>query len=212
MMSRLKSLAFSFLPRQKRFERIFEKNHWGSPESASGHGSTLAATSGLRARLPTLIAELEVESVLDVPCGDFNWMSHVVSQCPGLEYTGYDIVPQLVSDAQSNFGTPNVRFEHRDVIKDPLPTVDLIICRDFLIHMSFRDAKAVIENFKKSGSKWLLANTYRGIQRNADISTGRWRFIDLEKHPYDLPPPTLRIEEDEAEGKQIALWPIADLP
>ena len=162
--------------------------------------------------MPTLIAELEVESVLDVPCGDFNWMSHVVSQCPGLEYTDYDIVPQLVSDAQSNFGAPNVRFEHRDVIKDPLPTVDLIICRDFLIHMSFRDAKAVIENFKKSGSKWLLANTYRGIQRNADISTGRWRFIDLEKHPYDLPPPTLRIEEDEAEGKQIALWPIADLP
>lgn len=78
--------------------------------------------------------------------------------------------------------------------------------------MSFRDAKSVIANVKRSGSSWLLANTYRNVRENRDIVTGQWRYIDLMKPPYSFPEPRLEIEEHRGEGKMIALWRIADLP
>jgi hypothetical protein len=209
---RAKDLALSLLPVQKRFERIFRKNLWGSEESVSGFGSTLAATENLRRRLPELIDELGIGSILDVPCGDFNWMQHVLEERPQVDYTGFDIVLALVQRLQKEFGSDGVRFLHRNVISDPLPTTDLVINRDFLIHMSFRDAKSVSANVKRSGSSWLLANTYRNIQENRDIVTGQWRFIDLMKPPYSFPQPKLEIEENPREAKMIALWRIADLP
>ena len=208
---RAKDVALSLLPVQKRFERIFNRNLWGSEESVSGFGSTLAATENLRRRLPALIDELGVASVLDVPCGDFHWMRHVVKERPQVDYTGCDIVPALVARLQGEFGSDRVRFVHCNAISDPLPRADLIVNRDFLIHMSFRDAKSVIANVKRSRSSWLLANTYRNIPRNQDIVTGQWRYIDLTKPPYGFPEPLLEIEEH-AEAKTIALWRIADLP
>ena len=209
---RAKDLALSLLPVQKRFERIFNRNLWGSEESVSCFGSTLAATENLRRRLPELIDELGIESILDVPCGDFNWMRHVLRERPQVDYTGFDIVPALVQRLQEEFGSDRMRFLHRNVISDPLPRTDLVVNRDFLIHMSYRDAKSVIANVKRSNSSWLLANTYRNIRENSDIITGRWRFIDLMKPPYSFPEPKLEIEENPHEGKMIALWRIADLP
>jgi hypothetical protein len=209
---RAKDLALSLLPVQKRFERIFNRNLWGSEESVSGFGSTLAATENLRRRLPELIDELGIESILDVPCGDFNWMRHVLRERPQVDYTGFDIVPALVQRLQEEFGSDRMRFLHRNVISDPLPRTDLVVNRDFLIHMSYRDAKSVIANVKRSNSSWLLANTYRNIRENSDIITGRWRFIDLMKPPYGFPQPKLEIEENPRQAKFIALWRIADLP
>jgi hypothetical protein len=209
---RAKDVALSLLTVQKRFERIFNRNLWGSEESVSGFGSTLAATENLRRRLPELIDEFGIGSILDVPCGDFHWMRHVLEERPQVDYTGFDIVLALVRRLQNEFGSDGMRFLHRNVISDPLPRTDLVINRDFLIHMSFRDAKSVIANVRRSGSSWLLANTYRNLQENRDIVTGQWRFIDLMKPPYGFPEPKLEIEEDPREGKMIALWRIADLP
>lgn len=147
-----------------------------------------------------------------MPCGDLNWMRHVLKERPQVHYTGCDIVPALVNRLQKEFGSDRMRFMHCNVIGDPLPGRDLVINRDFLSHMSFRNAKSAIANLKRSRSSWLLANTYRDIAANEDIITGRWRFIDLMKPPYGFPAPKLEIEEDPREGKMIALWRIADLP
>src|SRR6266511_4866403 len=58
------------------FTYIYRTNLWGSPESGSGVGSELAATEVLRAEIPRLIRLYEVGSLLDLPCGDFGWLSH----------------------------------------------------------------------------------------------------------------------------------------
>jgi SAM-dependent methyltransferase len=208
----LKQLMFAMLSTQKRFERIYKHNYWGCDESVSGFGSTLAGTEHLRQRLPSLIDELEIRSILDVPCGDFNWMQHVLRERPDVDYTGFDIVPSLIKKMQAKYSKATVRFAHRDAITDDLPRVDLILNRDFLIHMSFRDAAAVMSNIRRSRSTWLLANTYRGINKNEDITTGRWRFVNLLLPPYNFPAPALTIEEHAGEGKLIGLWKIANLP
>src|SRR4051812_19402296 len=59
------------------FSGIYRNNSWGDPESVSGRGSTLARTEVMRKTLPILLANVRAKSLLDAPCGDFNWMQHV---------------------------------------------------------------------------------------------------------------------------------------
>ena len=65
------------LTTEEVFTKYYEDQLWGSEESVSGCGSTIANTEELRTTLPQLLADLNVSTLLDVPCGDFNWMSKV---------------------------------------------------------------------------------------------------------------------------------------
>lgn len=209
MLNPLKELIFSLLPTEKRFERIHAKNRWSSEESVSGQGSELAATAALRVALPALFRELKIERVLDAPCGDFNWMRHVLREAP-VHYVGMDIVHDLVDRNNELYGSKTVEFRHGNIITGPVPKADLIICRDCFIHLSFRDTARALENFKASKSRYLLANSYPDVSRNEDIATGRWRFINLALPPYSYPPAQLKIEETEP-GKEVWLWDLAKL-
>jgi hypothetical protein len=139
-------------------------------------------------------------------------MRLLLTDTPTIErYVGMDIVPSLIERNQSAYASDTVSFEHGDITISPLPTVDLIINRDCLLHLSFKDALAALKNFKKSGSKYLLTNTYTGIVKNQDIPSGRWRFINLELEPYRLPPPLKTIDDGDAQGKCMGLWKLQDL-
>lgn len=59
---------------EERFTRIYERGFWGEPESASGPGSAWEQTRVLVRELPILFNRLAIRTLLDVPCGDFNWM------------------------------------------------------------------------------------------------------------------------------------------
>ena len=56
------------------FAPFYTENRWGDPESVSGPGSTLTRTSKLRSELPVFWKEIGARTLLDAPCGDFNWM------------------------------------------------------------------------------------------------------------------------------------------
>jgi hypothetical protein len=59
------------------FTNIFRQNRWGGFASVSGTGSDLVQTRVLIRELPLLFYDLEVNVVLDIPCGDFHWMKKV---------------------------------------------------------------------------------------------------------------------------------------
>ena len=204
-----KELVFRLLTPKKRFERIYAHNRWSSEESVSGQGSELTATDALRAALIPLFDELQIKRVLDAPCGDFNWMQHVLELAP-ISYVGVDIVQDLIDRNNDIYGSKSVRFIHGDILTGPLPEADLIISRDCFIHLSFRDTARALKQFKASGSRYLLTNSYPGVSRNEDIVTGRWRFINLALPPYNYPPPQRKISETEP-GKQMWLWELAQL-
>ena len=67
------------------FGQYYSENHWGNSETVSGNGSTLEQTQVVRSVLPTLLADLGVSSLLDLPCGDFYWMRHLPQDYPQLE-------------------------------------------------------------------------------------------------------------------------------
>lgn len=186
------------------FADIYRRNGWGDVESVSGRGSTLAHTEAVRRELPRLLRELGARSLLDAPCGDFNWMRRV--ELEGVEYVGADVVPEMIQRNRREYGGPGRQFVVLDVTRDALPRADVILCRDCLIHLSFGHALAALDNFRRSGSPYLLATTHTSVTENADTETGGWRSLNLELPPFNLPPPERLIVEHPSVGKCLGLW------
>ncbi len=205
---------FVDLPLAQRFSRIFTTNLW-SADSRSGLGSELTATEGVRRQLPQLLQALGATSLLDLPCGDFGWLSTVPLD---LDYTGGDIVVDLVVRNQERHAGPRRRFLRLDLTSDPLPQADVVLCRDCLVHLSFAHIAQAFENLRRSGSTWLLTTTFLDHHENTDIESGDWRILNLMRPPFTLPVPETVLVEGCLEGdggyadKALGLWRIADLP
>jgi hypothetical protein len=197
------------------FTSFYEKNHWRDEQSKSGPGSSDFETKHIRAILPSLIQELNVNVLLDVPCGDFNWMKFIdLGNC---DYIGADIVKELITINQNKYGNPKRKFFSCDLTKDELPYADLILCRDCFFHLSFEDIFAAIENLKASKSKYLLTTTHPDTRENFPIVTGGYRSLNMCLEPFNFPTPLKLIYERRDAGfadtdKCIGLWKLSDLP
>jgi SAM-dependent methyltransferase len=201
---------------QQIFAGMYQRNSWGDPQSVSGHGSDLVQTQVIRRELAKLVEDLGVRTLLDAPCGDFYWMRLVELQLA--EYIGADIVPDLIAANTRQCGRPSVRFVVLDVCKDELPKVDLILCRDCLVHLPLQAALAAVHNFVRSGSRYLLTTTFPGlVKRNKPlVITGNWRPLDLRLPPFSFPEPLRYINEEctepgHFEQKSLGLWELARL-
>ena len=185
--------ASELRPKKAVFNDIYRHRTWDDQESISGPGSNLRQTEGLRAELPGILAKLKADSLLDAPCGDFNWMRKTNLTLGN--YIGADIVPDLIEENRKQFGTPNRSFVVLDVTTDELPKVDVIFCRDCLVHLSHKNVTAALRNFRRSGSQYLLTTTYPGVRKNLNIATGGWRPLNLQLPPFGLPEPDALVDE-----------------
>lgn len=206
---------FSGMSVSERFDHIKKRNLWGDIHSVSGTGSNLEQTQQIRNELPKVIEKLRIKSMLDIPCGDFFWMRHVDLRV--LEsYIGADIVEELVTRNQK-YSTPNISFKKINLISDPIPTVDLIFCRDCLVHLAISDIFKAISNIKNYKSRYLITTTFSNTNRtNIDIITGKWRPINLLLPPFNFPAPIDLIDEKCPEkgygDKCLGVWEISDIP
>ncbi len=198
------------------FELFHARNAWGARETVSGPGSTIHETEPLRAALRGLLNRLRIKSLLDAPCGDCHWIRQV-PMAADVHYVGVDIVEALVQRNRQAFRSERAHFACRDLLIDPLPAVDLVLCRDCLVHLTHRDARQVLENLCRTRSQWLLTTTYPGRRAAADVPTGHWRPLNLELAPYSLPPPQTLLVERCTEGngfctdKCLGLWHLRDV-
>ena len=98
----VRQLFLRLMPLSKRFDSIYRKEHWsgGGKETRSGAGSTLSATREIRKAIPEMLVQVGARSVLDVGCGDFNWMRKVALPC---KYHGVDIASSVIADNQSKY-------------------------------------------------------------------------------------------------------------
>lgn len=195
------------------FEDYYNTNFWGSPESVSGSGSTLPATRQIRGMLSTFLPHLGITSLLDISCGDFKWFSKMWEKDLNYtihDYVGGDIVPALIEENRAKYyHLLGVNFEVLDATRDELPKMDMIFCRDTLVHFSNHDINLAIKNFRASGSTWLLATTFPGANPNGDITTGQWRPVDLAALRYGLGPPNMTLLEGmtgQFKNKSLGLW------
>lgn len=201
---------------QRTFTKIYENNWWGDKESASGTGSNLRQTQAIRMNLPSLLKLLKVETLLDAPCGDFHWMKEVDLSFLKM-YIGADIVESLTKRNQQSFSNSNRMFKCLNIVYDPLPKADLILCRDCLVHLEFNDCMKAIRNFKRSGAKYLLISTFTNNRPNKELDQNGWRTLNMQLPPFNFPEPVMMLNEDCSEGdgafhdKSLGLWLLEDI-
>jgi 2-polyprenyl-3-methyl-5-hydroxy-6-metoxy-1,4-benzoquinol methylase len=190
----------------KVFESIFSRNAWGGTESASGDGSSMASTEAIRAAIPEIIKEFKIRSVLDIPCGDFNWMRTLEIE----NYIGADIVLPMIESLRAKY--PEKHFEYLDVTSDLLPRADLVLCRDCLVHLPYADIFKAVNNIIDSGALYLLATTFPKHDKNEDPhDPGRWRQLNLQAEPFNFPTPAKMISENTTSNKYLGLWETINL-
>jgi len=198
----------------ERFDLLHRLGIYHHPESFSGAAATLDETAVLREAFPRLVEDHGITSILDIPCGDFHWMQTVALNA---DYTGADVVAELVNENQRRYGGPPRRFVILDATRDALPSVDLIHCRDLLIHLSNRDCRAALANFVASGSRLLLTSHFERRTTNPEIVSGDFRPVNLCRPPFDLPAPIRIINEASALGdgafqdRSMALWSLSSV-
>ena len=185
-------------------------------ESISGPGSSLPQTEIVRKKIPEIVKQFNIKSILDAPCGDFYWMSTVtLGDC---FYFGIDIIKPLIEFNKKRFSDTMHIFQHLDLTSQELPKVDLIICRDLLVHLSFQDTFKVINNFKQSKSTYLLTTFFSRRVSNVSLHELGWYPLNLLKEPFNFPQPVLIINENCTEqggiysDKSLGLWEISQLP
>ena len=175
------------------FHSKFKNNAWSSKESVSGTGSELDITKDLRIGLQNLLKKYNIKTMLDAPCGDFNWVKEM--DLSNINYIGADIVPEII---EKNKRLYDFDFKVMNIVTDKLPDADLLLVRDCLVHLSNDNILKFIENVKNSNIKYLLTTSFtdKNIDHewkksvlNSNIPDGGWRPINLEISPYKLTNP-----------------------
>jgi hypothetical protein len=170
----------------------------------------------LRHELEYFLARVNAQRLLDIPCGDFNWMRFVRFP-PGLEYVGGDIVPSLVARLNKTYGFDEKAsqriFRVFDLTKDSFGAADIWLCKDCIQHLSNGDILLALRNFCSSSVKYALISNHRDVMKNLDIRTGGFRHVDLTLPPFNLPQPLIKLSDIpiDREPRYIGVWKREDL-
>lgn len=206
--------------RTRYFDKVYGENKFHGAESLSGEGSSKEATTIVRQELPRIIKRYNIKTILDLPCGDLNWMKFVLEKNKSISYTGADVSLIAVKNNQKKF--PQLQFLHLDAVSTKIKSsYDLIFCRDLFVHLPNSEIDLCLKNFKNSGSRWLLTTTFIDRPENIDLvyseTIVEWRPINLEKAPFFLLKPEYLFLEECTEGngnytdKAMALYDLRKL-
>lgn len=110
---------------EEAFDNIYKKRIWTrtSNNSRSGSGSSIDYTYEINAILHIVINELkailgkERISILDIPCGDLIWMERFLMDRDDVDYTGMDIVPDLIASHRKQYSNTKWKFIDGNILK-----------------------------------------------------------------------------------------------
>jgi 2-polyprenyl-3-methyl-5-hydroxy-6-metoxy-1,4-benzoquinol methylase len=168
------NLAKSFVSRKRK------EGH----ESLSGPGSHIVNAQKTIELLTYYIKKLNITSILDLGCGDWNWFKEVdLSNCT---YVGWDACETMISDNKKSYGSHDIKFETKDIVTEQYPYVDLIICRDVLFHMTI-DLGIHVVNKCRSSCKFFSCTSFNDVKDNISHKSG-WGFYKINTNitPFSL--------------------------
>ena len=138
----------------KIFWQYFERQFWGNRAGTSGPNSDLSRTAQLRRSIERILNRYHIHSIVDAGCGDANLFRDI--DLTGRVYLGLDCVPGLIALNREVFKhRRNMFFEVADVVSDPSPQADLMICRDVVHYLPNNLIQTLLENARQA-VKYLL--------------------------------------------------------
>jgi len=185
------------------FNSIYKSNYWNKSKKFNANIQSLSGPGSIPNSIQTnhLLKELEkffrnndVKKILDAPCGDCAWISKIFNS--DLNYTGIDIVDDLVKQNKLKYEKNNIKFYCRDISEiEQFDDYDFVLMRDFFIHLPIETIKKILNNLKNSKCKFFAFNNYEGVKLNKDIATGQHRKINVLEEPFNLNEPHHKILE-----------------
>lgn len=83
--------------------------------------------------------------VLDLACGDGRSIARLRCLCPpGWSFLGADISPFAIGCANGR-GIPGAEFRALDILQEPLPKADVVLCTNFLHHCGDDEALILLK-------------------------------------------------------------------
>lgn len=192
----------------------------GHTETPNGPGSFMRNTEAVRAWLPSIVDRYKIVTMLDVPCGDWNWMQ-TVDLTLVEEYTGWDVQPEQVAVNREMYdnqvyalGPDDMTFECVNILGPNVvvPRVDLIWCRDLTLHLTLEQNERMVDRFRRSGSAYLAITSYPEQDNDAltfpdnghDDRPGYYcNPINMEGTPFWLN--MIEHIDEQEDGKQMIL-------
>lgn len=174
---------------EKVFTEIYDKAIWGRNDQGvgfSGEGSLLLNTREYISFLEKFIKEYGITSVVDAGCGDWEFSRYV--DWTGINYSGYDIVTQVIEKNKILFSSPTINFARANITTVDFPKADLLLCKEVLQHLPNEDILKFLQQIEKF-KYCLITNEVDPktlSSKNSDILIGRVHRVDLSCPPFNI--------------------------
>jgi len=135
------------------FTEIYEKKLWGTAvdgrKYCSGAGTTDDNAAQYITVLQNFIQQKNIQHIFEIGCGDFSIMSAVLAPFNNLQYTGADIVKNVVTHLNSTYANEQIQFIHMNAIEGTqYPKADLCVIRQVLQHLSNQQILDILQKLK----------------------------------------------------------------
>jgi len=189
----------------------FWNRRFGTPETYCGSGSYIQNTKETISWIQDMLKLTKTKSILDLGCGDWNWMKEV--NLEGIHYTGIDLDEEFIEENKEKY--PQHTFLVADALKGKYPTVDLVICRDLLLHLKDEDIAKILEKIINSKSIYFMTSSHMG-GANRDFSNREKkkvytrrkrpsRRVNLLIPPWCFESPEYYVEES-SQNRIFGVW------
>lgn len=186
------------------FQEIYRKGEWGSKPGDFYSGDGSADSQYAKQYIDMIIAYLNAQgkngSIVDLGCGDLNISRHFFSFCS--QYTGVDVVPELIEKHASCPVGDHVRFMCLDIAEDDLPEGNICLLRQVLQHLSNNQIMKILKKLN-SYEVCFITEHYPSdnpnIIPNKDIVQGSWvrvyenSGVYLDHPPFNIPSENLQL-------------------
>ncbi len=119
---------------EKSYDRAYFDRWYRNPETRVKSSASIRRKAALALSLAEYYLERPVKSVLDVGCGEGNWLPFLQKLRPSIQYTGIDASPYAVE----RYGKKrNIRLGSFATLEDCSlkDRYDLIVCSDTLFYL-----------------------------------------------------------------------------
>lgn len=126
---------------EKTYDRAYFDRWYRNPETRVKSSAGIKRKVALALSVTEYYLERPVKSILDVGCGEGNWLPALRALRPAIHYTGIDASPYVVE----RFGKKrNIRLGSFATLEECAlrESYDLIICSDTLFYLTLEELKS----------------------------------------------------------------------
>eukprot|EP01041_Mallomonas_annulata_P008966 gene8966-18554_t len=213
------------------FTNVYAKKLWTSEGGGSGQGSDPAKALSAGYIIALIVYKYGILKFLDAPCGAVSesWTRYALNRIHNdincFKYHGIDVVQPVIEKNTDTFKhEPWMSFTHLDISsKDSsLPMgYDIILSRDALQHLPYKDIAGVLSNYCKTDARYLLVGSYLDSSNSnkdlsqLEVSRGECFVINVLEDPFFFPVPLEIFAEKglntETNVKYLLLYRLQDV-